>query len=654
MKRIFALLLIICLTAAPIVFSQSRSLNCGRFGVDVGSTGGISGYDWPRDFRYASNGGGCSYDILVENWNKPDGNINGYAVPGDTEVGSWFTVYNRKKIKYPYPTIIVEGEDISSTDVYDGDPDPTLPSDQMVETVANSYLGVSLRQRVYAWSHPKFQDFTIVHLQWINTGNTDADEEIELPDNSFSQFYFFEVNTFSPGRGSHDELCNIDHQKSDRADVYSSVDIWQWEGDDPENSGTPDYSRPQLMHVSVGNDPDDTWENRSVNNEGDPKPETGEFMSPMHVGEGIIHLDASVDDRSHDPAKHYMYYWDTYYWLFHGATQDREDRYEVYRNGMNGEFFPEDDDKDDPNPQTGGQRAITCFGPWELEFGDTINVVLFRGCSGLDPITAREKGEEWLRWWQTGAGDFDTDDKNQLLRTGRDSLLQVYDRAQSIYANDLQLPEGWNPQPPQTLTVSSVDSNYIQIEWTPPGERADEIAEYNIYASIGSRDTRFELMDTVPADPAQIEYLYTIKDPQPGFAYYFALTAVDGKGQESSQYLCRTNRLAVQAGLAKGKSIDDVRVVPNPFVYDPNAIENYTGEPDKIMFAGLPGDCQIRIYTLTGDLVDEIHHDDEFSGGKEFLTITKYRQFMTSAIYIYHVKSLDGFGEKTGKFIVVR
>ncbi|MBD3376798.1 hypothetical protein GF406_17305 [candidate division KSB1 bacterium] len=652
LKKGLFILLIFCLGSS--LWAQSREVNCGRFGMNVGSTGGVSEFNWPRDFRYASNGGGSSYHILIEDWNKPNGNINGYAVPEDTEIGSWSTVSNIKKVKYPYPTITVEGIDISSTDVYDGNPDPNLISDQMVETVVNTYIGMTLRQRVFAWSHPKYQDFAIVHQQWINTGNTDADPEIELPNNDFSNFYFFQVNTFAPGNGSHDEKADRTHTKSDRSEVYSNVDVWVWEGDDPDNPGVYDPNRPQLLHVSVGNDPNDLWQGKRIDNEGDPKPETGEFMSPMFVGEGILHLDAGTDDRSHDPEKLKIMLWDDYYWLYHGATQDREDRYQVFREGLNGVRFSDDFEKDSPDPVVNSQRALSTYGPWEMAFGDTINIVFFRGVKGINANLAKEKGAEWLDWFLNGEGNFDDEAKNQLLRSGRDSLIQIYEYAKEVYANDYSLPEGMNPQPPSRLEVASIDSNHVLIEWSQPERVPMNISHYNIYTSIGSRDTRYELHESIEAEEGLTDYQYILRDPQPGFAYYFALTAVDVNGNESSLYLCRTNRLALQAGLAKSDEMDGIRVVPNPFVYDPDGIENYTGEPDKLIFAGLPGPCKIRIYTLTGDLIDEIEHRDAFSGGREFLTITRYQQFMVSGVYIYHVKSLEGKGEKTGKFIVVR
>ncbi len=666
LKFFYKLVMLVLVVFTTSLFSQSRSTTCSRFGIDVGSTGGLSGFDWPRDFRYAANGGNNQYDILIENWNKTGGNLNGYAVPGDVEVGAWMTVYNKKTVKYKYPTILVAGQDITDPDVYDA-VDAKLPADQVIETLATTYLGISLRQRVYAWSHPNYQDFVLVHQQWINTGNTDADPKTkELPDNSFANFYLFEINTFKPGDGSHDEMCDRNHTKSDRSDIYSSTEIWAFEGDDPAQPGIIDPTRPQLLHVSVGPDLNDRWFGKTVNNEGDPKPETGELMSPMYVGEGIIHLDKSAKDRTNDLTKLKMTRWDEYYWLFHGETQAREDRYNVYRNGYHSEFFVADQNPDAADIYIGSQRCLSTFGPWDgFAIGDTVNLVFVRAAKGISSQLAREKGAEWLNWWQNGQGAFNDQEKNKLLRTGKDSLIACYHKAKTLWENNLKLPEGWNPQPPQKLEIINTDSNYLALTWLEPANSTN-ISKYNIYYAIGSRDAQYELLATTPHNPGPTQYQYVYRNPKPGFAHYFNLTAVDMNGNESSQYLCRTNRLAIYPGLAKGESMKDVRVVPNPFVYDKNAVENYTGERDKIMIAGLPpGRTEIRIYTLTGDLVRFLVHDVNTGGndgldysnlkkGRRYLTISDNNQYIASGVYVYQVKSLDGHGEKTGKFIVIR
>jgi hypothetical protein len=97
--------------------------------------------------------------------------------------------------------------------------------------------------------------------------------------------------------------------------------------------------------------------------------------------------------------------------------------------------------------------------------------------------------------------------------------------------------------------------------------------------------------------------------------------------------------------------MEDVRVVPNPFVWDKEG--NYPGNPDKIIFAGLPGPCDIRIYTISGDLVQHLEHTD-LSGIHEWNQISTYNQYIVSGIYVYHVRDRENGHEKFGKFIIIR
>jgi hypothetical protein len=147
---------------------------------------------------------------------------------------------------------------------------------------------------------------------------------------------------------------------------------------------------------------------------------------------------------------------------------------------------------------------------------------------------------------------------------------------------------------------------------------------------------------------------YKDEDVNRGFDYYYNITAVDAKGVESSKYWARTSRKSAVPRTAQGvDDLSQVRVVPNPFVYDKSAKGNYPGQKDKLLFAGLPGPCKITIYTVSGDIVDEIDHDS-MEGTQEWFQISKFNQYISSGIYIYHVESKEGRGSTIGKFIIVR
>jgi hypothetical protein len=80
-----------------------------------------------------------------------------------------------------------------------------------------------------------------------------------------------------------------------------------------------------------------------------------------------------------------------------------------------------------------------------------------------------------------------------------------------------------------------------------------------------------------------------------------------------------------------------------------------TGQREtELQFIHLPQHCTIRIYTLSGYLVDEINHDKSVDDGSEPWDLkSKEGRDVAYGIYIYHVHA-PGVGERIGKFAVIR
>ena len=71
------------------------------------------------------------------------------------------------------------------------------------------------------------------------------------------------------------------------------------------------------------------------------------------------------------------------------------------------------------------------------------------------------------------------------------------------------------------------------------------------------------------------------------------------------------------------------------------------------MFVNLPPRATIRIYTLTGVLVDQIEHDDPSGGGRAVRDVrNRGNQSVASGVYFYHVATPAG-DERVGKFTVL-
>ncbi|HEX7070960.1 MAG TPA: hypothetical protein VF190_09150, partial [Rhodothermales bacterium] len=103
--------------------------------------------------------------------------------------------------------------------------------------------------------------------------------------------------------------------------------------------------------------------------------------------------------------------------------------------------------------------------------------------------------------------------------------------------------------------------------------------------------------------------------------------------------------------------LDSIFVVPNPYVASstfepPNTYRAGRGER-RIVFMNLPPVCTIRIYTISGQLVQTLRHDAPFDDGQEMWDlVTKDGMNAAYGVYIYHVES--DFGDFIGRFAIIK
>ena len=83
--------------------------------------------------------------------------------------------------------------------------------------------------------------------------------------------------------------------------------------------------------------------------------------------------------------------------------------------------------------------------------------------------------------------------------------------------------------------------------------------------------------------------------------------------------------------------------------------ERLRGDPSQkiLKFVNLPEAAIIRIYSLSGTLVDIVEHSDPTLGGEAIWDVrNRNNQFVASGVYFYHVETPEGL-EKVGRFTVV-
>jgi hypothetical protein len=114
----------------------------------------------------------------------------------------------------------------------------------------------------------------------------------------------------------------------------------------------------------------------------------------------------------------------------------------------------------------------------------------------------------------------------------------------------------------------------------------------------------------------------------------------------------------VDPNLAKSQFEEDPYVVPNPYVgaasFEPQRFAVSGRGERKIEFRNLPAGCTIRIYTVTGELVQTLHHDGNINKGiVEWDLRNRDNLDIAPGLYIYHVDG-GSVGTFVGKFAVIK
>ena len=97
--------------------------------------------------------------------------------------------------------------------------------------------------------------------------------------------------------------------------------------------------------------------------------------------------------------------------------------------------------------------------------------------------------------------------------------------------------------------------------------------------------------------------------------------------------------------------LDSIRVVPNPYVMT-NMMESAVANPflnqrRKIMFTHVPADCIIKIFTVSGVLVDEIIVNNTPDNGIiHWDMLTRENLEIAAGMYIYHIDAQEIGEEK--------
>ncbi len=94
------------------------------------------------------------------------------------------------------------------------------------------------------------------------------------------------------------------------------------------------------------------------------------------------------------------------------------------------------------------------------------------------------------------------------------------------------------------------------------------------------------------------------------------------------------------------KSTNTVVAVPNPWRSD--------SPKPTILFTGLPKQATIKIFDMTGNLIQTLEHESTLVGTEEWDLISRTRNQIVTGVYYYRVEDHETGEVQTGKLIVIR
>jgi len=114
------------------------------------------------------------------------------------------------------------------------------------------------------------------------------------------------------------------------------------------------------------------------------------------------------------------------------------------------------------------------------------------------------------------------------------------------------------------------------------------------------------------------------------------------------------NFVQVYPGVKPVSNLSNVMVVPNPYKAGSGFKESE--HLRQIRFTNLPEKCTIKIFTIAGEHVSTVEHDNVESGNAWWDLRTINNQEVAPGLYIYHVEQLSGNSSEPfiGKFAVIR
>ena len=388
------------------------------------------GMDYPAILRESGHGWARALWIGVKDWTNERGQTFPYYVAriGPREPGIEVTtpVDTRIIARYEDTEVEVDGALAFDKLAIVDEVDPALPADRMVVNRHNVDVGISVTRKIYAYVNQFHDNYHLIEYEYCNTGNIDADDEIELPDQTLNDVYFYLLHRWrGAGQAAWQGTSGQAWGKFSMIDIVGDghatypVDFtafYLWAGYDPDvgdynNLGSPLWRDQPSDRVAPGDS-------------------VGRLSGATFMGRVFLHVDQSPADETYVPCtpetaaacQPASIGWLDQDHPLTGNNESHENYYELgiltLENparfpGGSARMYPHYADRVEPAgefwaPKTnasagmgsvaqGGHAPTEAIGPYDMAFGECVYASVAEGVAGLSYDAGVQVGRAYKR-----------------------------------------------------------------------------------------------------------------------------------------------------------------------------------------------------------------------------------------------------------------
>ncbi len=609
---------------------------------------------WGANVRKLGTTAGCT------NWTGPDGTTFGYWTSGmyrtyDYDYLPYWVNQTHQTALMPVKQVIVHrweppkvvvngvnitpvvGEDIP---MFHNDTliDPTLVTERAIHSVWRYTMGVQYDRWMYGYSTPNHQDYILNDITFTNNGkmygltqdppdlwpNPDLKQIME--NQKITGFWWAQTENPWNSHLGRDKSFGTDDAIGEYIqpfhDAGNNRRFYLFYDGDNISSPEKDWCDPSNVDaVAQG------WV---------------ELLSPAWIIIGALHVDESAASTTDDLTQPKSTT------IFHERNKDlgrepktMEEQYNTFFT--EGNHYVLDTPHNVNNPEIYRPSGYRSYGPYDMNFGETVNLIQVVASSGINHALCEEWGKKAYDANYTGTV---MDDIETLHKTGRDSVLKALERAnwnvngiKSGGRTKFNVPDA--PRPPAEFTVTKQESKIV-LTWSDESRHdkdfdtgVEDFEGYRLYRTIDSRDNKYSII----YDGTNNEYIDI--DVSIGQQYFYYLVAYDDGSQnwedpgvslESGRWYCWT-------GWADGIFLS-IPIKGNniPLVYKLG--QNYPNpfNPETKIKFSLPENTEIElsVYNVLGKIVTTLVKKRLSAGYYEY-KFSGYQ--LSSGIYYYILKS---------------